>query len=88
MVAKTARNFLNGLFARSTIKSQIWIGFGLFLAILLFVSLSTLKVFGQLNQGVSEVTEDIQPVVLTALNLETELEAASNALGFFLLTKE
>ena len=88
MVARTPCNFISGLFARSTIKSQIWIGFGLFLAILLFVSLSTLNVFGHLNRGVSEVTEDIQPVVLTAQNLETELEAASNALGFFLLTKE
>ena len=88
MVAKTARDFMSGLFARTTIKSQIWIGFGLFLAILLFLSLSTLSVFGQINRGVGEVTEDIQPVVLTAQNLATELEAASNALGFFLLTKE
>ena len=88
MVGQTVSNFISGLFARCTIKSQIWIGFGLFLAILVFVSISTLNVFGQLNRGVSEVTEDIQPVVLTSQNLETELEAASNALGFFLLTKE
>ena len=88
MFANSVTSFMSGVFARTTIKSQIWLGFGLFLAILLFVSLSTLNVFGQINRGVSEVTEDIQPVVLTAQNLETELEAASNALGFFLLTRE
>jgi len=88
MSEKLAGDILSRTFAKTTIKSQIWLGFGLFLAILLFVSLSTLSVFGQLNKGISDVTENIQPVVLTAQNLETELEAASNALGFFLLTKE
>lgn len=88
MFANSASEFASRLFARTTIKSQIWIGFGLFLAILLFLSLSTLGVFGQLNQGISQVTEKIQPVVLTAQNLEAELEADGNALGFFLLTKE
>ncbi|MDH3762381.1 MAG: HAMP domain-containing methyl-accepting chemotaxis protein [Gammaproteobacteria bacterium] len=88
MSAKSTSDFVSRVFAKTTIKSQIWLGFGLLLAILLFVSLSTLKVFAQLDKGISEVTESIQPVVLGAQNLETELEAASNALGFFLLTKE
>ncbi len=88
MSARPAVDFITRIFAKTTIKSQIWLGFGLLLTILLFVSLSTLSVFGQLNKGISEVSENIQPVVLSAQNLETELEAASNALGFFLLTKE
>ena len=32
--ANTTGNFVSRLFARTTIKSQIWVGFGLFLAIL------------------------------------------------------
>lgn len=79
---------LNKVFGNRSIKSQIWFGFGLILAILLFVSLSTLSVFKNLNRGISEVTEKIQPVVIAAQNLEFELEATSNSLGFFLLTKE
>ncbi|MDH5392029.1 MAG: methyl-accepting chemotaxis protein [Gammaproteobacteria bacterium] len=72
----------------SSISNRIWFGFGLILAILLFVSLSTLGRFVHLSNGISEVAEEIQPVVLSAQNLETELKAASNALGFYLLTKE
>ena len=71
-----------------TIKSQIWVGFGLFLAIMLLLAMITLNVFGQLNRGIIDVTEKVQPVVLTAQNLEIELKAASNALGFYLLTRE
>jgi methyl-accepting chemotaxis protein len=80
--------FLSNAFRNISIRSQIWIGFGLILAILLFVSLSTLSSFVILNDGISDVTEKAQPVVLAAQNLETELESASNALGFYLLTKE
>lgn len=71
----------------SSIKSRIWFGFGLILFVLIFVALSTLSRFVHLSSGISEVTEEIQPVVLTAQNLETKLETASNALGFYLLTK-
>jgi len=79
---------LNKIFGNRSIKNQIWIGFGLILAILLFVSLSMLNVFMHLNHGISEVTEKVQPVVITTQNLELELEAASNSLGFYLLTRE
>lgn len=79
---------LNNLFGNTSIRYRIWLGFGLILAILIFVSGSTLSRFVTLNSGISEVTEQIQPVVLTAQNLETKLETANNALGFYLLTKE
>ena len=79
---------LNGLIENTSIRNRIWFGFGLILAILLFVSLSTLSQFVNLNNGISQVTENIQPVVLTSQNLQTELESASNMLGFYLLTKE
>jgi len=55
---------------------------------LLFISLNTLGQFSRLNKGINQVTSDIQPVVLTAQNLEARLEATSNMLGFYLLTKE
>jgi len=79
---------LNNIFSNTSIKSRIWFGFGLILSILLFVSLSTLGQFVRLNDGISVVTDDIQPVVLGAQNLESRLEAASNMLGFYLLTNE
>ena len=87
MLSKSS-GLVGRLMKATTIKSQIWAGFGLFLAILLFLSITTLSVFGQLNRGVIDVTEEAQPVVLTAQNLEAELEASNNALGFYLLTRE
>ncbi len=86
---KSASSFkLNNVFNIASIKNRIWFGFALILFILLFISLSTLIQFTRLNDGINYVTEDIQPVVLTAQNLETKLEATSNMLGFYLLTKE
>ena len=71
----------------SSIRNRILFGFGLILAILLIVSLSTLSRFVNLSNGISDVTEEIQPVVITAQNLETTLEAVGRTLGFYLLTK-
>jgi len=75
------------LIGNASIRNRILFGFGLILGVLLIVSLSTFGRFVNLSQGISEVTEQIQPVVLTAQNLQTELEATNNALGFYLLTK-
>ncbi len=79
---------LKDIFNSASIKNRIWFGFALILFILLFVSLNTLGQFTRLNDGIHHVTEDIQPVVLTAQNLEARLEATSNMLGFYLLTTE
>jgi methyl-accepting chemotaxis protein len=79
---------LGSFLTNTSIRNRIWLGFGLILSILLFVSLSTLSRFINLSDGISHVTEDIQPVVLIAQNLETEIEASSRMLGFYLLTKE
>ncbi|VAW56589.1 hypothetical protein MNBD_GAMMA07-287, partial [hydrothermal vent metagenome] len=78
----------NRFFNLSSIRNRIWLGFTLILFILLFISLNTLGQFSRLNKGINQVTSDIQPVVLTAQNLEARLEATSNMLGFYLLTKE
>ena len=75
------------LIGNASIRNRILFGFGLILGVLLIVSLSTFGRFVNLSRGISEVTEQIQPVVLSAQNLETELEATNNALGFYLLTK-
>lgn len=71
----------------SSIRNRILFGFGLILTVLIIVSLSNLGRFVHLSSGISDVTEKIQPVVLTAQNLETHLEAIGNSLGFYLLTK-
>ena len=70
------------------IRQRIWLGFGLLLLILLLFSLSAMRVFGELEQGVSIVAGKLQPVAMTAQKLQTELEAASGALGYYLLTRE
>lgn len=72
----------------SSIRNRILFGFGLILAVLIFVSLSTLSRFVNVSNGVRDVTEEIQPVVLASQNLDTELESIGNALGFYLLTRE
>ncbi len=79
---------IKSIIHNTSIKQRIWIGFCLILAILAFVGLSTLNRFVYLNNGISTVTEEIQPVVSTAQYLEAEIEASSNALGLFLLTKD
>lgn len=71
----------------SSIRGRILFGFGMIIAVLLIVSLSTLDRFVNLSNGIRDVTEEIQPVVLTAQNLETRLAAIGNSLGFYLLTK-
>ncbi|MDH5425198.1 MAG: methyl-accepting chemotaxis protein [Gammaproteobacteria bacterium] len=71
----------------SSIRNRILFGFGLILVVLIIVSLSNLGRFVRLSNGISDVTEQIQPVVLTAQNLETRLETIAGALGFYLLTK-
>jgi methyl-accepting chemotaxis protein len=81
-------SYVNKILSSTSIKNQVWFGFGLMLIILIFVSLSMLSVFTQLNKGINEVTEKIQPIVLKTQNLEFELEASNSSLGSYLLTKE
>ena len=80
--------YLLNYLGNTSIRNQILLGFGLILTILLVVSLSTMSTFERLNDGISEVTENIQPVVLTSQYLDKELEASNKALGLYLLTKE
>jgi len=81
-------NTFRRIFSISSIRNRIWLGFALILLILLFTSLNTFRQLNHLNTGISQVTNNIQPVVLTAQNIEARLEATSNMLGFYLLTKE
>jgi methyl-accepting chemotaxis protein len=81
-------SYLNKILSKRSIKNQVWFGFGLMLTILIVMSLSTLNVFTQLNQGINEVTEKIQPVFITTQNLELALEATNSSLGYYLLTRE
>jgi len=79
---------LRQLLGKASIRNMIWLGFALILFILLFVSLGTLNQFARLNDGIRQVTVDIQPVVLSSQNLEARLEQTGNMLGFYLLTGE
>lgn len=79
---------LGWLTRNTTIKQRIWFGFGLILVVLAAVSVTTYFRFNQLGAGINQVTETIQPAVLTAQNLTFELESSNYALGFYILTKE
>jgi len=79
---------LNWLVKNTTIKKRIWFGFGLILVLLAGVSLSTLGQFTTLSSGINKLTEKIQPAVLSSQKLAFQLESSSNALGFYILTKE
>jgi len=79
---------LDWLVKNTTIKKRIWFGFGLILAVLAGVSLSTLGQFTSLSSGIHKLTDKIQPAVLSSQNLAFQLESSNNALGFYILTKE
>ncbi len=84
----TRFNIDHGTTSGIGIRHRIWLGFGSLLAILLLFSLAAMGVFGELKRGVNAVTEKLQPIVLTAQNLQIELETASGELGYYLLTRE
>ncbi len=77
-----------GAVAGFGIRHRIWLGFALLLIILLLFSLAAMTVFRELKQGINAVTDKLQPVVMTTQGLQTELESASSALGYYLLTRE
>ena len=79
--------YLLNYLGNTSIRNQILLGFGLILTILLVVSLSTMSTFERLNHGISDVTEHIQPVVLTSQHLNKEIEASNKALGFVSINK-
>lgn len=75
-------------FCRLSITQRLWAGFGLMLVLLSVVVTQTLLSLSVTEHKVNVVTKEIQPVLIASMALNTKLKEASNAMGFFLLTKE
>ncbi|GAB4288392.1 MAG: methyl-accepting chemotaxis protein [Thiohalomonadaceae bacterium] len=80
--------FIQRLLARYSIRTKLWFGFGMLVAILAGVVLATVASLAATRGNMAEVAERIQPTVLDALELATRLEHTSASLGFYLLSKE
>lgn len=81
-------NQLKNLLCSTSITHKLWAGFGLMLILLAVVAINTLFSLADTEEKVGAVTEEIQPTLLASMALKTSLKEASNALGFYMLTKE
>ncbi len=73
---------------RLSIKQRILAGFGVLLFILTGITVGVLFNQKLTENNVILLTQDIQPAVLAASELEYYLERSNSQLGFYLLTKE
>jgi methyl-accepting chemotaxis protein len=79
---------INKLFAKLLISHKLWAGFGIVLTVLAVVVGNTLFSLASIKEKASIVTHDVQPTLLTSMELMTEFKEATASLGLFLLTKE
>ena len=70
------------------IKHKIWLGFSAVLIIMLGISLLAFSSLNKVNNSVTTVVEENQPMVITSLELSEKLNQANGFLGFYLLSKE
>jgi len=84
------KNAGNGVYimASVTIRQKIWIGFGLLVTLLIIVGVITQFSLKQNEKKLLELVNEVQPTVVTSLNLIGQLDRASASLGFYLLSKE
>ena len=70
------------------IKHKIWLGFSAVLIIMLVISLLAFSSLNKVNNSVTTVVEENQPMVIASLELSEKLNKANGFLGFYLLSKE
>jgi len=71
-----------------SINQKIWIGLSVNLSILLLISALALFSFDRTEDSVHEVVEEIQPLAVKTLQLQTDVENLSKQLLLYLLTNE
>ena len=71
-----------------SIKQKLWGGFALILAILVISGLNTLWSASSTKNKVLRMTQEIQPALITSMELRSVLKDATTSLGFFSLTNE
>ncbi len=77
-------NFLSAL----NVKQKVFAGFGLMQIVVIAVAVSTLISLSSTETDVVVISEDIQPAVLAASELQYHIERANSSLGFYLLSQE
>lgn len=76
------------IFTSLSIRTKIWLGFGLLLMMLALLSGMTLLNLRGISSQVTEVVQNRQPAALLSQHLATELQKSASAMGFFLLSGE
>jgi methyl-accepting chemotaxis protein len=76
------------LLASLPIRTKIWLGFGLLLAMLAVISGMTLVNLRGIDHQITEVVKERQPAALLSQHLSTELQKSAAAMGFYLLSGE
>jgi len=71
-----------------SIRSKIWVSFGILVALLVAVGLITLANLKNNEHKLVELVTEVQPAVVQSLNVIDNLDRASASLGFYLLSKE
>ena len=86
------KDFLSGtlsnVFARFKISHKLWAATAFMLVILGVVSGTAVFNFSNIKGKVSEMVDVSQPLMLKVIELESRIDAASVALGFYLLSSE
>ncbi|WP_455207684.1 methyl-accepting chemotaxis protein [Kaarinaea lacus] len=77
-------NFLSAL----NVKQKVFSGFGLMQILIVAVAVSALISLSSTETDVVVISDDIQPAVLAASELQYHIERANSSLGFYLLSQE
>jgi len=77
-------NFLSAL----NVKQKVFSGFGLMQIVVVAVAFSALISLSSTETDVQVISDDIQPAVLAASELQYHIERANSSLGFYLLSQE
>lgn len=70
------------------VQHKVFAGFGLMALLIVAVAISALLSLSATEKDVVVISDDIQPAVLTATELQYHIERANSSLGFYLLSKE
>jgi len=70
------------------VKQKVFTGFGLMQIVVVAVAMSALISLSSTETDVVVISDDIQPAVLAASELQYQIERANSSLGFYLLSQE
>ena len=70
------------------VKQKVFTGFGLMQILIVAVAISALISLSSTESDVVVISDDIQPAVLAATELQYHIERANSSLGFYLLSRE